>query len=278
MGERLRAEGLTLAYDRRVVAERLGIGIPDGSLTVIVGPNACGKSTLLHALARIIKPQRGAVLLDGRHIASMSPKALAQQLGLLPQSPTTPDGITVADLVARGRFPYQKLLRQWSADDDTAVVAAMNSTGVAPLAHRLVDELSGGQRQRVWLAMALAQETPILLLDEPTTFLDIAHQVDVLDLCAELREERRRTVVAVLHDLNHACRYATHLIAMRDGKVVAEGAPGDIVTAELVEDVFGLRCRIIVDPETGTPLVLPLARQSRTDRDRALTGAPRASA
>ncbi|MGC5344260.1 ABC transporter ATP-binding protein [Streptomyces sp. DT24] len=264
MGERLRAEGLTLGYDRRIVAEKLGIGIPDGSLTVIVGPNACGKSTLLHALARIITPQAGAVLLDGRRIASMAPKALAQRLGLLPQSPTTPDGITVADLVARGRFPYQKLLRQWSADDDLAVVAAMRSTGVAELAHRLVDELSGGQRQRVWLAMALAQETPILLLDEPTTFLDIAHQVDVLDLCAQLREERQRTVVAVLHDLNHACRYATHLIAMRDGRIVAEGAPDDIVDADLVEEVFGLRCRIITDPETGSPLVVPLARVPRT--------------
>ncbi|GGZ61337.1 ABC transporter [Streptomyces inusitatus] len=282
MGERLRAEGLTLAYDRRVVAEHLGIGIPDGSLTVIVGPNACGKSTLLHALARIIKPQAGAIVLDGRPIASMSPKALAQQLGLLPQSPTTPDGITVADLVARGRFPYQKLLRQWSAEDDEAVLTAMRATGVTELATRLVDELSGGQRQRVWLAMALAQETPILLLDEPTTFLDIAHQVDVLDLCAELREERRRTVVAVLHDLNHACRYATHLIAMRDGRVIAQGPPAEIVTAELVEEVFGLRCRIITDPETDTPLVLPLARESRARRDktedRAAAGVPRVSA
>ncbi|GAA2257189.1 ABC transporter ATP-binding protein [Streptomyces amakusaensis] len=282
MGERLRAEGLTLAYDRRVVAEHLGIGIPDGSLTVIVGPNACGKSTLLHALARIIKPQAGAIVLDGRPIASMSPKALAQQLGLLPQSPTTPDGITVADLVARGRFPYQKLLRQWSAEDDEAVLTAMRATGVTELATRLVDELSGGQRQRVWLAMALAQESPILLLDEPTTFLDIAHQVDVLDLCAELREERRRTVVAVLHDLNHACRYATHLIAMRDGRVIAQGPPAEIVTAELVEEVFGLRCRIITDPETDTPLVLPLARESRAGRDRtedrAAAGAPRVSA
>lgn len=310
MGERLRAEGLTLAYDRRIVAERLGVGIPEGSLTVIVGPNACGKSTLLNALARIIKPQKGAVVLDGRPIGSMSSKALAQRLGLLPQSPTIPDGITVADLVARGRFPYQKLLRQWSADDDAAVLNALHATGVVELAHRPVDELSGGQRQRVWLAMALAQETPILLLDEPTTFLDIAHQVDVLDLCAELREEQGRTVVAVLHDLNHACRYATHLIAMREGRVVAEGPPAEVVTADLVAEVFGLRCRIITDPETGTPLVLPLARRSRTEapaddpiesspvkatdhpmdhrsdpcqgaapkRDRATTGVPRASA
>ncbi|MER5770984.1 ABC transporter ATP-binding protein [Streptomyces sp. NPDC001985] len=273
MGERLRADGLTLAYDRRVVAERLGIAIPDGSLTVIVGPNACGKSTLLHALARIIKPQAGAVVLDGRPIASMPPKVLARHLGLLPQSPTTPDGITVADLVARGRFPFQKLLRQWSADDDTAVLSAMDATGVTGLAARQVDELSGGQRQRVWLAMALAQETPILLLDEPTTFLDIAHQVDVLDLCAELREERQRTVVAVLHDLNHACRYATHLIAMRDGRVVAQGPPAEIVTAGLVAEVFGLECRIITDPETDTPLVLPLAREARAGHGRLPAGA-----
>ncbi|MCM2392752.1 ABC transporter ATP-binding protein [Streptomyces albipurpureus] len=263
MGERLRAEGLTLAYDRRIVAEQFGVGIPEGSLTVIVGPNACGKSTLLHALARVIKPRKGVVVLDGRPIGTMPSKELAQRLGLLPQSPTNPDGITVADLVARGRFPYQKLLRQWSAEDDTAALNALHATGVADLAHRLVDELSGGQRQRVWLAMALAQETPVLLLDEPTTFLDLAHQVDVLDLCAELREEQGRTVVAVLHDLNHACRYATHLIAMRAGGVVAEGPPADIVTADLVAEVFGLRCRIITDPETGTPLVLPLARRSR---------------
>jgi iron complex transport system ATP-binding protein len=253
---RLRADALELAYDRRVVAEQLGVEIPDGSFTVVVGPNACGKTTLLRALARLLKPRRGGVYLDGELITSRSSKEVARELGLLPQSAVAPDGITAADLVSRGRYPHQRLLRQWSADDARAVDAAMAATHVTDLADRIVDELSGGQRQRVWLAMALAQETPILLLDEPTTFLDIAHQVEVLDLCAELHE-RGRTLVAVLHDLNHACRYATHLVAMREGEIVAQGEPSETVTEELVEEVFGLPCRVIDDPESGTPLVVP---------------------
>jgi iron complex transport system ATP-binding protein len=251
---RLRADGLALAYDDRVVVEHLGLEVPDRSFTVIVGPNACGKSTLLRALARLLKPRRGGVYLDGELITSRPSKEVARTLGLLPQSAIAPDGITAADLVARGRYPHQRLLRQWSRDDERAVAAAMEATGVADLADRIVDELSGGQRQRVWLAMAFAQETPILLLDEPTTYLDIAHQVEVLDLCAGLNG---RTLVAVLHDLNHACRYATHLVAMRDGAIVAQGAPAAIVSEALVEDVFGLPCRVIEDPETGTPLVVP---------------------
>ena len=260
---RLYAEHLELAYDQRVVAHGLDVQIPDGSLTVIVGPNACGKSTLLRALARMLKPKAGAVYLDGGLISALPSKEVARRLGLLPQSPIAPDGITVADLVARGRYPHQRLLRQWSREDETVVAESMAGTGVADLAARLVDELSGGQRQRVWLAMALAQQTPILLLDEPTTFLDIAHQLEVLDLCAELHERDNRTLVAVLHDLNHACRYATHLIAMRDGAIVAEGAPADIVTADLVTDVFGLAYQVVPDPETGTPLVVPAARRRR---------------
>jgi iron complex transport system ATP-binding protein len=263
---RLRAEDLELAYDERVVAERLGIDIPDGSFTIVVGPNACGKTTLLRALARLLRPRRGGVYLDGQLITSRPSKEVARRLGLLPQSAIAPDGITAADLVARGRYPHQRLLRQWSPDDERAVLGAMEATGVADLADRIVDELSGGQRQRVWLAMALAQETPILLLDEPTTFLDIAHQVEVLDLCAELHVEQGRTLVAVLHDLNHACRYATHLVAMRGGAIVAQGDPAEIVTAELVEEVFGLPCRVIDDPETGTPLVVPNARRVRVPR------------
>jgi iron complex transport system ATP-binding protein len=261
---RLSAENVTLAYDQRVIAEQLSVEIPDNSFTVIVGPNACGKSTLLRALSRMLKPSQGRVLLDGQVIQSMPAKQVARTLGLLPQSSIAPDGITVGDLVGRGRYPHQGLLRQWSAQDERIVRESMQATGVAELADRYVDELSGGQRQRVWIAMALAQQTPLLLLDEPTTFLDIQHQIDVLDLCAELHEEQGHTLVAVLHDLNHAARYATHLIALRGGEVVAEGAPGDIVTAELVEEVFGLRCQVIDDPETGTPLVVPAARRART--------------
>ncbi|PRY37297.1 ABC transporter ATP-binding protein [Umezawaea tangerina] len=259
---RLRAEDLTLAYDQRTVAEGLGVVIPDGSFTVIVGPNACGKSTLLKALARMLKPRAGAVYLDGEAISSYKSKEVARRLGLLPQTSIAPGGITVGELVARGRYPHQRLLKQWSAQDEAVVTDAMRLTNVLELSDRMLDELSGGQRQRVWLAMVLAQETTILLLDEPTTFLDIAHQVEVLDLCADLHEEGGHTLVAVLHDLNQACRYATHLIAMKPGQgIVAQGDPSEIVTAELVEDVFGLPCRVVPDPETGTPLVVPLKRQ-----------------
>ncbi|GGP64479.1 ABC transporter ATP-binding protein [Saccharothrix coeruleofusca] len=259
---RLRGEDLTLAYDERVVATGLDVAVPDGSFTVIVGPNACGKSTLLKALARMLKPRAGAVLLDGKAISSYRSKDVARLLGLLPQTSIAPGGITTGELVARGRYPHQRVLRQWSVQDEAAVDRAMELTGVRELADRPVDELSGGQRQRVWLAMVLAQQTSILLLDEPTTFLDIAHQVEVLDLCADLHEDGGHTLVAVLHDLNQACRYATHLIVMKPGRgIVAQGDPADIVTAELVRDVFGLPCRVIDDPETGTPLVVPLRRQ-----------------
>lgn len=262
--QRLTAQNVTLGYDQRVIAENLSVEIPDHSFTVIVGPNACGKSTLLRALARMLRPTAGQVLLDGRAITSTPAKQVARTLGLLPQSSVAPDGITVADLVARGRYPHQGLLRQWSARDERIVLESMASTGVAELADRAVDELSGGQRQRVWIAMALAQQTPLLLLDEPTTYLDIQHQLEVLDLCAQLHEEQGRTLVAVLHDLNQAARYATHLIALRGGVVVAEGPPAQVVTARLVEEVFGVACRVIDDPETGTPLVVPAARGART--------------
>ncbi|MGV9806838.1 ABC transporter ATP-binding protein [Micromonospora chersina] len=266
---RLVGEALTLGYDRRTVAEDLTVAVPDGSFTVIIGPNACGKSTLLRALARLLRPAKGTVLLDGADIHRRPARQVARTLGLLPQSATAPDGLTVAELVSRGRYPHQGLLRQWSREDERVVDRAMADTGVADLAGRPVDELSGGQRQRVWIAMALAQQTPLLLLDEPTTYLDIAHQVEVLDLCARLHEEQGRTLVAVLHDLHQAARYATHLVALRDGRVVAAGDPRRIVTTELVEEVFGLPCRIIEDPETGTPLVLPASRRS------AAPGAPR---
>ncbi|WP_312871354.1 ABC transporter ATP-binding protein [Streptomyces lonarensis] len=258
---RLTADAVTLRYDRSVVARDLTVAVPDRSFTVIVGPNACGKSTLLRALSRMLRPSEGRVLLDGEEISTLPAKRLARRLGLLPQTPVAPDGITVGDLVARGRYPHQGLLRQWSREDERVVTEAMAATGVTDLAERRVDELSGGQRQRIWIAMALAQQTELLLLDEPTTYLDIAHQIDILDLCARLHEEEGRTLVAVLHDLNHAARYATHLVALREGRVVAQGAPGDIITADLVEDVFRLPCRVIEDPETGTPLVVPAARR-----------------
>jgi len=259
IGTRLSADRATIGYDRRVISENLSVAIPDGSFTVIVGPNACGKSTLLRALSRLITPSAGQVVLDGRSIASYKAKEVARVLGLLPQTSLAPDGITVADLVARGRHPHQGFLRQWSPDDEAAVLAAMAATGVTELSGRLVDELSGGQRQRVWVAMVLAQETPLMLLDEPTTFLDIAHQIELMELFTDLNE-RGTTLVAVLHDLNQAARYGTHLIAMKDGSVVAQGAPAEIVTADLVEEVFGLRCVVVPDPVTGTPSVAPIGR------------------
>jgi iron complex transport system ATP-binding protein len=264
---RLHAERVTLAYDGLRVAEDLTFAVPDGQVTAIVGPNACGKSTLLRALSRLLRPEQGAVMLDGEAIHKLPTKEVARRLGLLPQSPIAPEGITVTDLVARGRTPHQKLFQQWSERDEQAVVDALTATHTLDLASRAVDELSGGQRQRVWIAMALAQETDLLLLDEPTTFLDIAHQIEVLDLVERLNAEQGRTVVVVLHDLNLACRYAHHVVAMCAGALVAHGAPGDVVTADLVRDVFGLDCVVIDDPVSHTPLVVPIgARHAASNR------------
>lgn len=256
---RLSAADLTLAYGDRTVVRGLDLEVPEGELTVVVGPNACGKSTLLRALARLLKPSTGSVLLDGRALRDFGSKELARTLGLLPQTSVAPSGITVADLVTRGRYPHQRLGRQLSRDDAAAVARAMAATGVADLAPRPVEELSGGQRQRVWVAMVLAQETGTLLLDEPTTFLDITHQYDLLELLVDLHRGGR-TLVAVLHDLNQACRYGTHLVAVRDGAVVAQGRPADVVTPEMVREVFGLAAMVVPDPAVGTPMVVPLPR------------------
>lgn len=257
---RLQARDITLAYDRRVIINRLSVDIPEGSFTVIIGANASGKSTLLSALSRLLRPADGHVYLDGKQIWTTPAREVARKLGLLPQSSMTPDAITVFDLVTRGRYPHQGLFRQWSEEDEAAVLSALEATRTIDLAVRSVDELSGGQRQRVLLAMVLAQNTPILLLDEPTTYLDIAHQIELLDLLTELNAQGR-TIVAVLHDLNQACRYASHLVAMKEGAVAAQGKPADTVTEQLIAEVFGLACIIIPDPVSGTPLIVPKGQQ-----------------
>ncbi|AYF28537.1 cobalamin/Fe(3+)-siderophore ABC transporter ATP-binding protein [Micromonospora tulbaghiae] len=262
----LSTRDLVVGYEGRTVLDGLDLDLPADTFTVIVGPNACGKSTLLRTMARLLTPRRGAVLLDGAAIRDLPTRDVARRLGVLPQSPLVPEGITVADLVGRGRQPYQRWWRQWSAEDGRAVDEAMRLADVGALADRAVDTLSGGQRQRVWIAMTLAQDTDALLLDEPTTFLDLAHQVEVLDLLHRLRAERGRTVVAVLHDLNQAARYAGHLIAMRDGAVVAAGNPREILTADLVRDVFGLDCVVVPCPVSGAPLVVPALTQTGSTR------------
>jgi len=243
------------------VLEDLSFTVPQGGFTVIIGPNGCGKSTLLRALGRMLRPQSGRVLLDGRDIHRIGAKDVARRVGLLPQSPITPEAITVTDLVTRGRYPHQSMLRQWSRADELAVTSALAQVGMTEHAGRFVDELSGGQRQRVWIAMALAQDTPVMLLDEPTTFLDIAHQIEVLDLCARLHRQGR-TLVAVLHDLNLAARYASHLVAMREGRIVADGPPATIVTSELIGAVFDLDAQVVADPQNGLPMVVPVDRRA----------------
>ena len=255
---RLHGQGLTLGYGEQVISSALDLAIPDASFTVIIGANGCGKSTLLRALARLVKPVAGEVLLDGRDIHQLPTRDVARILGVLPQSAVPPEGIRVADLVARGRHPHHDWLGRWSASDEAAIDHAMRLARVDDLADRRVDELSGGQRQRVWIAMILAQQTPLMLLDEPTTYLDVSHQMNVLDLLRTLNRHEKRTVVAVLHDLNHACRYADHLVIMREGRIVHQGAPADIVTSELIEQVFDLPNVIIADPVTGGPLIIPL--------------------
>lgn len=261
VSHQLLAAGLDLGYGDRQIVSALDLAIPPGKLTVIVGANACGKSTVLRGLARLLSPTRGAVYLDGKPIHQMPTREVATVLGVLPQSPIAPDAITVSDLVGRGRYPHQGWFRRWTPEDDAAVAQALRATDTLELADRPVDELSGGQRQRVWIAMALAQETDLLLLDEPTTFLDINHQVEVLDLLTDLVRNNGRTIVVVLHDLNLACRYADHIVAMKAGKLVAEGRPSAVITEEVVADVFGMTSRIVVDPVSETPMIVPIGRR-----------------
>ncbi|MFC7531092.1 ABC transporter ATP-binding protein [Actinoplanes sp. GCM10030250] len=260
MNDRLRGVGLSLGYGDVTVTSHLEISVHDRRITAIIGPNGCGKSTVLRALGRLMRPGGGEVLLDGVRIDRMPTREVARIVGVLPQSPAAPDGLTVADLVMRGRHPHQSWFRQWSGDDESLVADALRWTGMLEYAARPVDALSGGQRQRAWISMALAQGTDLLLLDEPTTFLDLAHQIDVLDLIRRLHREKGRTVVMVLHDLSLAARYADVLIAMKDGRIAATGTPAEVLTPELLDKVFGLRAMVIPDPATGTPLVVPLPR------------------
>ena len=261
----LSIENLTLGYADRTVIDGLDLLVPAGKVTAIVGANACGKSTLLRSMSRLLAPRTGRVILDGRDVHRMPAKQLARTLGLLPQSPIAPEGITVADLVGRGRHPHQGILSRWSRADDIAVADALEATETAALAERSVDELSGGQRQRVWIAMALAQQTDLLLLDEPTTFLDVSHQIEVLDLLTDLNSTRGTTIVMVLHDLNLAARYSDHLVALSAGRVHAQGSPAEVLTEEVVRTVFGLDSRVILDPTSGKPLMLPIGRHHMTE-------------
>ncbi|MPZ13188.1 MAG: ATP-binding cassette domain-containing protein [Chloroflexi bacterium] len=261
---------LTLGYDGLVVVRELNVAIPSGRITALVGRNGSGKSTLLRALARLLKPRFGSVYLDGASIFKLSTKEVARRLGILPQGPVAPEGLTVRELVAQGRYPHQSWLRQWSTQDERAVEHALAVTGMAELAERPLETLSGGQRQKAWIAMALAQETSVMLLDEPTTFLDLAHQMEVLDLLADLAlsqaqgERGGRAIVLVLHDLNQAARYAHHLVAIKDGRVFAQGIPADVISEAMVDSVFGLECRVIEDPIAGTPLCIPVSRHRPT--------------
>lgn len=259
----LSTHGLDLRYGDRLVIGGLDLVLPGGAITAIVGPNACGKSTLLRGLTRLLAPAAGSVALDGADIHRMPARALARRMGLLPQQPVTPDAITVEALVRLGRYPHQRLLSPWSATDQAAVDAALERTGTTELRDQHVDQLSGGQRQRAWIALALAQDTELLLLDEPTTFLDLRHQLDVLDLVSDLHAESGRTVVMVLHDLGQAARYADHLVVLQEGRLAAAGPPAEVLDAALVKSVFDVECQVIPDPETGTPLVVPRGRARR---------------
>ncbi len=253
----LETKSLSLSYGETMIINELDLKIPKGEITVFIGSNGCGKSTLLRSLARLLKPQTGSVLLEGSKISSLPTKEIAKQLAILPQGPVAPEGLTVLQLVKQGRYPYQNWFRQWSKEDEEKVQKALESTGLSDLANRQVDSLSGGQRQRAWIAMTLAQDTDIILLDEPTTYLDMTHQIEILDLLFELNEKEQRTIVMVLHDLNLACRYAHHIVALQDKQIYAQGKPEEVITCQLVRNVFNMNCEVTVDPLFGTPLCIP---------------------
>jgi iron complex transport system ATP-binding protein len=257
----LETKQLTLAYEDAPIVRNLDLAIPAGQITVLVGANGCGKSTLLRGLARLLKPKSGKVYLDGKEISQLKSKTIAQKLAMLTQSPIAPEGLTVRDLVAMGRYPYQNWLQQWSKEDKEKIQEALSITTMTELADRALDSLSGGQRQRAWIAMVLAQDTDILLLDEPTTYLDLAHQVELLDLLQQLHETKGKTIVMVLHDLNLACRYADYLVAVQQGKVYGMGTPKQVMTEEMVREVFRLECRIVPDPVADTPMCIPMGRK-----------------
>jgi len=265
----LNAHNLTLAYENVLIIENMGLTIPAGRITALVGPNGCGKSTLLRGISRLLKPRQGNVLLESQDIWKLPTKELAKLLGILPQGPVAPEGLTVHELVAQGRYPHQSWLQQWSPEDERITRDALEITNITEFADRPVDTLSGGQRQRAWIAMTLAQDSEIILLDEPTTFLDLAYQIEVLDLLHQLNIERQKTIVMVLHDLNHACRYADYLVAVRAGRINAQGEPSQVVTENLVREVFGIDCKIIPDPVTNTPLVVPIGKVDKSRQPQA---------
>ncbi|MCS7464441.1 ABC transporter ATP-binding protein [Paenibacillus doosanensis] len=278
----MEAKGLSLSYGTVPIFKDLSVTIPKGEITVLIGSNGCGKSTLLRSLARLLNPQKGTIVLDGHELSKLPTKEIAKRLAILPQGPTAPEGLTVLQLVKQGRYPYQSWLQQWSEEDERMVRTALDKTRMTEFAERTVDALSGGQRQRAWIAMTLAQDTDTVLLDEPTTYLDMTHQIEVLDLLYELNEKESRTVVMVLHDINLACRYAHNMIAVKNGAVWAQGKPEDIVTEEMIQSVFDLDCQVLKDPFYGTPLIIPYGKgrtidpgeQNAVSEDSAKSGQP----
>jgi iron complex transport system ATP-binding protein len=268
MVQAIATEKLTLSYGDTIIINELDLEIPKGEVTVFIGGNGCGKSTLLRSIARLLKPQTGAILLEGEAISKLSTKEIARKMAILPQSPSAPEGLTVLQLVKQGRYPYQTWLKQWSEEDEDKVTAALEATGIIHLKDRTVDSLSGGQRQRAWIAMTLAQDTDIILLDEPTTYLDMTHQIEILDLLYELNEKEGRTIVMVLHDLNLACRYAHNIVAIKDQKIFAQGKPEVVINCGLVKNVFGMNCEVTIDPLFGTPLCIPYGKGRCILKDR----------